>query len=165
MPPRAIVRVTIQPIYSTGHGAATNTFPGFSTVSLGSLERWPCEERQCTREITHSRLIQKFCALPKWYYRSCSNPHRRKELVHRRPPSVQFSSVQSLSHVRLFATPWIPACQDSLSITNSWSLPKLMSIEPVMPSSYLIFCHALLLPPPIPPNIRVFSNESTLRMR
>ena len=76
-----------------------------------------------------------------------------------------FSSVQSLSCVRLFATPCIAARQASLSITNSWSLLKLMSIEAVMPSSHLIFCHPLLLLPPIPPSIRVFSNESTLRMR
>ena len=77
----------------------------------------------------------------------------------------QFSSVQSLSHVQLFAIPWIAACQASLSITNSWSLPKLMCIESVMPSNHLILCHPLLLLSPIPPNIRVFSNESTLRMR
>ena len=68
-----------------------------------------------------------------------------------------FSSVQSLSGVRLFATPWIAARQASLSITNSWSLPELMSIESVMPSSHLILCRPLLLLPPIPPNIRVFS--------
>ena len=79
--------------------------------------------------------------------------------------SVQFSSVHLLSHVRLFATPWIAARQASLSITNSQSLPKLMSIESVMPSSHLILCHPLLLLPLIPPSIRVFSNESTLRMR
>ena len=77
--------------------------------------------------------------------------------------SVQ--SVQSLSHIWLFATPSITARQASLSITNSRSLPKLMSIELVMPSSHLILCHLLLLLPPIPPSIRVFSNESTLRMR
>ena len=77
----------------------------------------------------------------------------------------QFSSVRSLSCVRLFATPWIAACQASLSITNSWSLPKPMSIESVMPSSHLILCHPLLLLPPIPPSIRVFSSDSTLRMR
>ena len=76
----------------------------------------------------------------------------------------QFSSVQSLSHVWLFATPWIAACQASMSITNSRSLLKLMSIESVMPSSHLILCHPLLLLPPIPPSIRVFSNESTLHM-
>ena len=78
---------------------------------------------------------------------------------------VQFSSVQSLSHVWLFVTPWIAACQASLSITNSLSLLKLMPIESVMPSSHLILCHPLLLLPPIPPSIRVFSNESTLHVR
>ena len=77
--------------------------------------------------------------------------------------SVQFSSVQSLSRVRLFATPWIIARQASLSITNSRSSLKL--IEWVMPSSHLILCHPLLLLPTIPPSIRVFSNESTLHMR
>ena len=76
-----------------------------------------------------------------------------------------FSSVQSLSHVWLFAIPWITARQASLSITNTWSLLKPMSIELVMPSSHLILCHPLLLLPPIPPSIRVFSNESTLHMR
>ena len=75
-----------------------------------------------------------------------------------------FSSVQSLSHVRLFATPWIAACQASLSITISRSSLRLTSIKSVMPSSHLILGHPLLLLPPIPPSIRVFSNESTLRM-
>ena len=74
-------------------------------------------------------------------------------------------SVQSLSHVWLFATPWIAARQASLSITNSRSLHKLMSIESVMPSSHLILCHPLLLLPPIPPSIRVFSSESILCIR
>ena len=73
---------------------------------------------------------------------------------------LQFTSVQSLSCVRLFATSWIAAHQASLSITNSWNLPKLMSIESVMPSSHLILCRPLLLLPLIPPSIRVFSNES-----
>ena len=75
------------------------------------------------------------------------------------------SSVHSFIHVRLFATPWTAACQASLSITNSQSSLKLMSIESVMPSSHLILCRPLLLLPPIPPSIRVFSNESTLCMR
>ena len=75
------------------------------------------------------------------------------------------SSVQSLSHVRLFATPWIAARQASLSITNSWNSLRFMPIESVMPSSHLILGHPLLLLPPIPPSIRVFSNESTLHMR
>ena len=79
--------------------------------------------------------------------------------------SVQFSSVQSLSRVQLFATPWTAARQASLSITNSRSLPKLMSIELVMPSNHLILCHPLLLPLSIFPSIRVFSNESVLRIR
>ena len=78
---------------------------------------------------------------------------------------IQFSSVQLLSHVRLFATPWIAAHQASLSITNSRSSLRLTSIESVMPSSHLILWRPLLLLPPIPPSIRVFSNESTLRMR
>ena len=77
----------------------------------------------------------------------------------------QFSSVQSLSRVWLFATPWIAAHQASLSITNSRSSHKLTSIELVMPSSRLILCCPLFPLPPIPPSIRVFSNESTLRMR
>ena len=79
--------------------------------------------------------------------------------------TTQFSSVKSLSHVQFFATPWIAARQASLSLTSSRSLPKLMSIESVTPSSHLILCHLLLLLPPITPSIRVFSNESTLRMR
>ena len=76
-----------------------------------------------------------------------------------------FSSVQSLSRVLLFATPWIAARQASLSITNSRSSLKLTSIELVMPSSHLILCRPLLLLPPIPPSIRVFSNESALHVR
>ena len=74
------------------------------------------------------------------------------------------SSVQSLSHVQLFATPWTVACQASLSFTSSQSLFKLMSIKSVMPFSHLILCRSLLLPPPIPPSIRVFSNESVLHI-
>ena len=86
------------------------------------------------------------------------------------PPALKLSQyqfvslVQSLSRVRLFATPWIAARQASLSITNSWSSFRLMSIQSVMPSSHLILCRPLLLLPSIPPSIRVFSNESTLRM-
>ena len=91
-------------------------------------------------------------------------------LHHRKVPgkkflSSTFSSVQSLSHVRLFVTPWIAAHQASLSITNSQSLPKLISIKSVMPFSQLILCHSLLCLSPIPPSIRVFSNESTVLMR
>ena len=79
--------------------------------------------------------------------------------------TVQFSSVQSLSRVQLFVTPWITAGQATLPITNSRSSLKLISIELVMPSSNLILCRPLLLLPPVPPSIRVFSNESTLHMK
>ena len=79
--------------------------------------------------------------------------------------SHQFSSVQSLSRVRLFVTPWTATCQASLSITNSQSSLKLMSIELVMPSNHLILWHPLLLPPSIFPSMRVFSNESALHIR
>ena len=78
---------------------------------------------------------------------------------------IFFSSVESLSRVQLFATSWTAACQASLSITNSQSLLKLMSIESVMPSNHLILCHPLLLQPSIFPSIRVFSNESVLCIR
>ena len=78
---------------------------------------------------------------------------------------MNVSSVQSLSRVRLFVTPWITAHQASLSITNSWNSLRLTSIESVMPSSHLILRRPLLLLPPIPPSIRVFSNESTLHIR
>ena len=87
--------------------------------------------------------------------------HKKKK-GHR---EFQFSSVQLLSHVRVFATPWTAARQASLSITNSRRSLKLTSIEFVMPSSHLIPCRPLLLLPPIPPRIRVFSNESTLHMK
>ena len=79
--------------------------------------------------------------------------------------SFQFRSVQLLSCVQLFATPWTTAHQASLSFTNSWSLLKLMSIESVMPPNHLILCCPLLLPPSIFPSIRVFSNESVLGIR
>ena len=79
--------------------------------------------------------------------------------------SFQFSSVWSLSHVQFAATPWIAVHRASLSITNPWSLLKLMSIELVMPSNHLILCHPLLLPPSIFPSIRVFSNESVVCIR
>ena len=78
---------------------------------------------------------------------------------------IQFSSVQSLSRVRLFVTPWTAARQASLSITNSRSPPNPMCIEAVMPSNHLILCRPLFLPPSIFPSIRVFSNESALRIR
>ena len=87
------------------------------------------------------------------------------EVIHSTITINRFSLVQLLSCVRLFTTPWNAAHQASLSITNSQSLLKLMSIESVVPSNHLILCRSLLLLPPAPPSIRVFSNESTLRMR
>ena len=99
-----------------------------------------------------------------WTNKTWCFPLYRYNLPLQISTSVQFSSVQSLSHVQLFATLWTAAHQASLPITNSRSLPKLMSIESVMPSSHLILCCPLLLLPPIPPSIRVFSNEPALRM-
>ena len=87
--------------------------------------------------------------------------HRKSKRI----PEKHLSSVQSLSRVQLFATLWTTASQASLSITNFWSLPKLMSIESVMPSNHLILCRPLLLLPSVFPNIRVFSNESALCIR
>ena len=87
------------------------------------------------------------------------------QLSYQRSPHPEFSSVQLLSRVRLFATPWTAARQASLSITNSRSLLKFMSIESVMPSNHFILCHPLLLLPSIFPSIRVFSNESVLHIR
>ena len=89
----------------------------------------------------------------------------RFSCLHSHPLNICFSSVQLLSCVQLFANPWTAACQASLSITNSQSLLKLMSIELVMPSNHLILCRPLLLPPSVFPSIRVFSNESVLRIR
>ena len=104
-----------------------------------------------------------------WVFVFLPNMHIVKVLISNNLTSenifLLFSSVQSLSRVRLFATPLIAARQASLSITNSQSSLKIMSIELVMPSSHLILRCPLLLLPPIPPSIRVFSNESTLRMR
>ena len=91
--------------------------------------------------------------------------HLDPSLLDSSVPCFPSQSVQSLSRVQLFATLWTAARQASLSITNSWSLLKLISIESVMPSNYLILCCPLLLLPSVFPSIRVFSNESALRMR
>ena len=107
---------------------------------------------QTRAKYQNGYLFEECQQTPIWHTKRCS-------------ASPIFSSVQSLSRVQLFATPWIPACQASLSITNSQSSLKLMSIELVMPSSHLILCHPLLLLPSMPPSIRVFSKESPLCMR
>ena len=106
-----------------------------------------------------------FCFWQCCYEHSCTCLPMYKSKNFSELYGMSFSSVQSLSCVWFFATPWIAARQASLSITNSRSSLKLMSIESVMPSSHLILCRPLLLLPPIPPSIRVFSNESTLCMR
>ena len=112
--------------------------------------------------LSSSKLLNHLSAVFMLY---CFQSHTTFTLQLLYIASVQFNSVQSLSRVWLLATPWTAAHQASLSITNSWSSLKLMSIESVMPSSHLILCHPLLLLPPVPPSIRVFSNESTLCMR
>ena len=99
----------------------------------------------------------------KWTENKCSKASKKETKI--QTWKLQFSSVQLLCRVWLFETPWIAARQASLSITNSRSSPKLTSIESVMPSSHLILCRPLLLLPPIPPSIRVFSNESALHIR
>ena len=96
---------------------------------------------------------------------SKTEPRSNDNLVVMSTPVMQISSVQLLSHVWLFETPWSAACQASLSITNSWSLPKLMSIESVMPSNHIILCRPLLLLPSVFSSIRVFSNESVFLIR
>ena len=118
------------------------------TSAPGHMRPWLCFDHDLRKKST-SRSLKPLCC---W-------------LSLLEQPILQFSSVQSLSRVQLFATPWIAARQASLSITNSWSLLKLMSIESVMPSSHLILCRPLLLLPSIFPSIRVFSSKSTLRMR
>ena len=123
-------------------------------VNSGDWETWRPQgirdSARCQNSTQHSQLIPFPGKQSPW------------DLIILVFSSVQFSLVQSLSSVQLFETPWIAARQASLSITNSRSLLKLMSIESVMPSSHLILYHPLLLLPPIPPSIRVFSNDSTL---
>ena len=132
----------------------------FVTPCLSALAHCRRRERGLEKE--------KFQVLPPTAQAGCWEGCRRGEqalILFRlcyRERHQQFSSIHSLSHVRLFVTPWTAARQASLSITNSRSLLKLMSFELVMPSSHLILCHPLLLPPSIFPSIRAFSNESVL---
>jgi len=144
-------------------------------VLVAQLYLTLCDTRDCSLPgssvlgILQARILE-WVAIP--FSRGSSHPR-----IEPRSSAVQvdsfyhlsrqgsLSSVRLLSCVRLFVTPWIAACQASLSITNSQSSLRLTSIESVMPSSRLILCRPLLLLPPIPPSIKVFSNESTLRMR
>ena len=122
----------------------------------------------------YSFTVRKNCQItwyPNWADRSlhCRKLHKKfnysKNISWYPWTQNMFISVQSLGYVWLFATPWTAACQASLSIINSWSLLRLMSIDSVMPSNHLILCHPLLLLPSIFPSIRVFSNESVLCIR
>ena len=108
---------------------------------------------RCSQQRYHSPKVETAQMFTKWWMDKQNGQY---------PCNGIFSSVQSLSRVRLFATPWTTACQASLSITNSQSPPKPTSIESVMPSNHLILCHPLLLLPSVFPSIRVFSNESAL---
>ena len=121
-----------------------------------------CYSLSLSQSLLHP-LCPQVCSLPLHLYFCTVN--RFISTISLEFTYISISSVQSLSRFWLFAAPGIAACQASLSITNSWSLLKLTSIESVMPSSHLILCRPLLLLPPIPPSIRVFSNESTLCMR
>ena len=103
--------------------------------------------------------------MSRFFASGAQNSSRSRVNSPKRRHMYQFSSVQSLSLAQLFVIPWTAAHQASLSITNSQSLLKLVSIELVMPSNHLILCRLLLLPPLIFPSIRVFSNESVLRIR
>ena len=133
------------------HGRIWNNITGFliQTEGVGRVLCWGF-----TQEITMGGATASGAGVSPG---ACKG--LRVARISSHPP--QFSSVQSLSHVRLFVTPWTTARQASLSITNSRSSLKLTSIESVMPSSHVILCRPLFLLPPIPPSIRVFSNEST----
>ena len=151
--------------------------------SLACWNLWGCKESDMTEWLNWTEVLQGYHFLPcvLVYMSSCVYPTRVEFLIatlvvcqqivfncyqwHVLYSNHLFSSIQSLSHVWLFPTPWTAARQASLSIINSWSLLKLMSIESVMPSNHLIFCHPLLLPPSIFPSIRVFSNELVLCIR
>ena len=109
--------------------------------------------------VINYNLVVSFAFKLVWNWILLGVPQRKHLWI------FQFSSVQSVSHVRLFATPWTTAHQASLSITNSWSPPKPMSIESVIPYNHLILCHPLLLLPSIFPMIRVFFNELVLNIR
>ena len=116
--------------------------------------------------VDGGRIVRKESVNQRTEKENSSNPSNREgRLKHGNTQSLQFSSVQLLNRVRLFATPWTAARQFSLSITISQTLLKVMSIELVMPSSHLILCHPLLLLPSIFPSIRVFSSESALHIR
>ena len=136
------------------------SLPGSCVHGILQTRTLECIAIACSRVYSWHRNRSCVSSIGRWD--SCPLLLRHQDSPMNR---IQFSSVQLLSRVWLFVTPWTVALQASVSITNSQSSLKLMSIESVMPSSHLILCHPLLLLPPIPPSIRVFSNESTLHMR
>ena len=144
--------------HAAAHGAAKSQTPWLNnnTLSLYYL----CCYYHCSTLLLLTLIVHGNTEM---HWNGKSSLFRHKWLM--QLLSAQFRSVQLLSHVWLFATPWIAARQASLSITNSWSLLKLTSIESVMTSNHLILCHSLLLLSSIFPSIRVFSNESALRIR
>ena len=151
------------------NSSLTSSFGCLTNLTLNTCQTWfwVSPKRYCSLLPSPSQLMERTSTPWAWLglrSRVYLWPSSCKPLYHQiqKLDVHQFSSVQLLSHVRLFATPWIAARQASLSITNSQSSLKLTSIELVMPSSHLILCCPLLLLPPIPPSIRVFSNESTL---
>ena len=132
-----------------------------------------CHRRDALTGVQNSKGTTSFhffwaILMAYWTYFSHMNHNQAKGLIHSflqllyKQTSV---SVQLLSHIWLFSTPWTAACQASLSIINSWSLLKLMSIESAMKFNHLVLCRPLLFPPSIPPSIRAFSNESVLCIR
>ena len=132
--------------------------------SLSLLQRiFPTQE--LNRGLLHCRQLLYQLSYETWQWNQGCNLNSTPCCIRRLKPQHQFSSVQLLSRIRLFVIPWTAACQTSLSITNSQSLLKLMPIESVMPYNHLILCRPLLLLPSIFPSIRVFSNESALRIR
>ena len=142
-------------------------YPGYlpNLIMRKKKNKTPNSHRKASYKIS-----QKYSKLSRSSKRSLRNCYSQGETKYNvvcttRSWKSVFSSVQLLSRVRLFATPWIAARQASLSITNSQSSLKFTSIESVIPSSHLILCRPLLLLLPVPPSIRVFSNESTLHMR
>ena len=139
-----------------GHGGTT-LHSGWSTESLEGLCKGRILPNLCVDSWENARRIQG--------NQNAGPGEKRCGLARMVGLSVQFSSVQSLSRVQLFVTPWTAAGQTSLSITSSWNLLKLVSIKLVMPSNHLILCRPLLLLPSIFPSIRVFQNESLLLMR
>ena len=143
-------------------GSQVCTLPGLQ--SSQSLSSPPAQNRT-------GKALGVWIPLNPGHQNSCRHAGHRASngLLNPYPPSTEspigFSSVQSLSRVQLFSTPWTAACQASLSITNSWSSLKLKPIESVIPSHHLILCRPLLLLPSIFPSIRVFSNEPVVRIR